>query len=102
MKTGISGSCLGICVATGDNTIFGRIAKLTSDPKTGMTPLQKEILRFVLIISTFITTVVILIIVLWAAWLRKSHPTWIDVPLLIVSCVSAAVACKYSRTSRYA
>lgn len=29
-----------------------------------------------------------------AAWLRKSHPTWIDVPLLIVSCVSCAVACK--------
>ncbi|KAI4690640.1 uncharacterized protein J4E88_002112 [Alternaria novae-zelandiae] len=88
----ISGACLGVCVATGDNTIFGRIAKLTSDPKTGMTPLQKEILRFVLIISLFITCVVILIVVLWAAWLRKSHPTWIDVPLLIVSCVSCAVA----------
>ncbi|KAI4637641.1 hypothetical protein J4E83_000458 [Alternaria metachromatica] len=88
----ISGACLGVCVATGDNTIFGRIAKLTSDPKTGMTPLQKEILRFVLIISLFITCVVVLIVVLWAAWLRKSHPTWIDVPLLIVSCVSCAVA----------
>ncbi|KAH7381738.1 hypothetical protein BKA66DRAFT_419220 [Pyrenochaeta sp. MPI-SDFR-AT-0127] len=88
----ISGSCLGVCVATGDNTIFGRIAKLTSDPKTGMTPLQKEILRFVMIISLFITCVVILIVILWAAWLRKDHPTWIDVPLLIVSCVSAAVA----------
>jgi sodium/potassium-transporting ATPase subunit alpha len=61
-----------------------------------MTPLQKEIFRFVMIISLFITCVVILIVVLWAAWLRKSHPTWIDVPLLIVSCVSAAVACKCS------
>ncbi|KAF2856696.1 Na/K ATPase-like protein alpha 1 subunit [Plenodomus tracheiphilus IPT5] len=88
----ISGSCIGVCVATGDNTIFGRIAKLTSDPKTGMTPLQREIFRFVLIIGLFITCVVILIIILWAAWLRKSHPTWINVPLLIVSCVSAAVA----------
>ncbi|KAH6620011.1 hypothetical protein C7974DRAFT_457820 [Boeremia exigua] len=88
----ISGSCIGVCVATGDSTIFGRIAKLTSDPKTGMTPLQKEILRFVLIISTFITVVVIVIVVLWAAWLRKDYPGWIDVPLLIVSCVSAAVA----------
>jgi hypothetical protein len=65
----ISGSCLGVCVATGDNTVFGRIAKLTSDPKTGMTPLQKEIFRFVLIISTFITVVVIIIVVLWyAGW----------------------------------
>ncbi|KAF1841808.1 calcium ATPase [Cucurbitaria berberidis CBS 394.84] len=88
----ISGSCLGVCVAIGDSTIFGRIAKLTSDPKTGMSPLQKEIFRFVMIISLFITCVVILIVVLWAAWLRKDHPTWIDVPLLIVSCVSAAVA----------
>ncbi|KAL6705838.1 hypothetical protein ACN47E_006298 [Coniothyrium glycines] len=88
----ITGSCLGVCVATGDSTIFGRIAKLTSNPKTDMTPLQKEILRFVLIISLFITCVVILIVVLWAAWLRESHPAWIDVPMLIVSCVSAAVA----------
>lgn len=68
----ISGSCLGVCVATGDNTVFGRIAKLTSDPKTGMTPLQKEILRFVLIISTFITVVVIVIVVLWyVVWLLQ-------------------------------
>jgi uncharacterized membrane protein len=37
-----------------------------------MTPLQKEILRFVLIISLFITCVVILIVVLWyvCAWSR--------------------------------
>ena len=61
----ISGSCIGICVAIGDHTIFGRIAKLTSEPKTGRTPLQNEILRFVLIISVFITCVVILIVVLW-------------------------------------
>lgn len=62
----ISGSCIGVCVATGDNTVFGRIAKLTSEPKTGMTPLQKEILRFVLIISLFIFCVVVLIIILWS------------------------------------
>jgi sodium/potassium-transporting ATPase subunit alpha len=61
----ISGSCLGVCVATGDRTVFGRIAKLTSEPKTGMTPLQKEILSFVLLISLFILVVVVLIIVLW-------------------------------------
>ncbi|KAF5850735.1 hypothetical protein GGP41_010437 [Bipolaris sorokiniana] len=88
----VSGSCVGVCVATGDDTIFGRIAKLTSNPTTGMTPLQKEILHFVLIISAFIFCVVVFIIILWAAWLRKAHPKWINVPQLIVSCVSAAVA----------
>jgi sodium/potassium-transporting ATPase subunit alpha len=64
-----------------------------------MTPLQKEIFRFVMIISIFITCVVILIVVLWAAWLRKAYPTWIDVPLLIVSCVSCAVACRFPLAS---
>ncbi|XP_014557492.1 hypothetical protein COCVIDRAFT_96915 [Bipolaris victoriae FI3] len=88
----VSGSCVGVCVATGDDTIFGRIAKLTSNPTTGMTPLQKEIWHFVLIISAFIFCVVVFIIILWAAWLRKAHPKWINVPQLIVSCVSAAVA----------
>ncbi|KAF2197868.1 calcium ATPase [Delitschia confertaspora ATCC 74209] len=88
----ISGSCVGICVATGDNTIFGRIAKLTSQPKTGTTTLQKEIYRFVLIIASFIVTVVALVVIVWAAWLRKDHKEWINVPLLIVDCVSVAVA----------
>jgi len=61
----ISGSGLGICVATADNTIFGRIAMLTSRPKQGRTPLQTEILRFVLIIVAFIVAVVIFVIILW-------------------------------------
>jgi sodium/potassium-transporting ATPase subunit alpha len=61
----MSGNCTGVCVATGDKTVFGRIAKLTNEPKKGMTPLQKEILRFVLIISLFIFCVVVLIIILW-------------------------------------
>jgi P-type E1-E2 ATPase len=27
-----------------------------------------------------------------AAWLRKAHPEWINVPTLIVNCVSVAIA----------
>jgi sodium/potassium-transporting ATPase subunit alpha len=61
-----------VCVAIGDNTVFGRIAKLTSDPNTAMTPLQKEIFRFVMIISIFIACVVLLIIILWYVTLAAS------------------------------
>ncbi|KAI9832078.1 MAG: hypothetical protein M1826_002406 [Phylliscum demangeonii] len=88
----ISGSALGVCVATGDRTVFGRIAKLTNRPKSGLTTLQKEIYRFVLIIVSFMVAVILLVIVLWAAWLRKSHASWINVPTLIVDLVSVAVA----------
>ncbi|EFE44874.1 hypothetical protein TRV_00354 [Trichophyton verrucosum HKI 0517] len=88
----VSGTATGICIATGDKTVFGRIANLTSKPNHGLTPIQKEILRFVLIIVSFIASVVILVVVVWAAWLRKSHPNWINVPLLIVNCVSVGIA----------
>ncbi|KLJ08255.1 calcium-translocating P-type ATPase, PMCA-type [Blastomyces silverae] len=87
----VSGSATGVCVATGDNTVFGRIAELANKPRHEFTPLQKEILRFVLIIVGIIITVVVLVVVL-AAWLRRDHPDWINVPLLIVSCVSVGIA----------
>ncbi len=88
----ISGSALGICVSTGDKTVFGKIAKLTNTPKTGMTLLQKEILRFIIIICSLMIFFNIVVIVCWAAWLRKDHPDWISVGGLIIDVVTVAVA----------
>ncbi|KAI5284736.1 hypothetical protein KEM54_001110, partial [Ascosphaera aggregata] len=88
----VAGSVVGVCVAIGDSTVFGRIAHLTNKPASGLTPLQKEILRFVLIIIGFIITVVVVVVVLWAAWLRQKHHDWISVAALIVDCVSVGVA----------
>ena len=61
----ISGSGMGIVVDTGDRTVFGRIAKLTNTPNTGTTTLQKEILRFVLIIVSLMVFMNIIVIILW-------------------------------------
>ncbi|XMA20170.1 hypothetical protein WAI453_012961 [Rhynchosporium graminicola] len=88
----ISGSGIGVVVSTGDSTVFGKIAKLTNAPKTGLTPLEREVLNFVIYICCIMFTMIIVVIVVWAAYLRKSHPGWISVPLLIVDCVSVAIA----------
>ncbi|KAF7916308.1 hypothetical protein EAE99_009781 [Botrytis elliptica] len=88
----ISGSGIGIVVATGDTTVFGRIAQLTNTPKTGMTTLEREVFNFVLVIVAFMVTMIVLVIIIWAAYLRKSYPDWINVPTLIVDCVSVAIA----------
>ena len=88
----VSGSGKGMVIATGDNTVFGSIAKLTSKPNSGLTPIQKDILRFVAIITIFILILVILVIILWAVWIRKSYPEWISVATLIIDVVSVAVA----------
>src|SRR5277367_1985562 len=88
----IAGSGIGVCILTGDNSVFGKIAKLSSKRKTGMTTLQKEILRFVLVIIGAIAFVSIVVIIFWAAYLRTNHPGFLTVSGLIVSVVSVSVA----------
>ncbi|KAK1969695.1 Na,H/K antiporter P-type ATPase [Colletotrichum sublineola] len=88
----VSGTCTGLVVATGDNTIFGRIAKLTNEPKKGLTTLEREVLHFVLIICSIMFLMIVVVLIVWGAWLRPKYPNWINVPNLIISCVSVAVA----------
>lgn len=88
----ISGSGMGIVVSTGDATVFGKIAKMTNAPKTGPTPLEREVVNFVIIICSIMISMIIVVIIVWAAYLRKTHPGWINVPTLIVDCVSVAIA----------
>lgn len=88
----IIGTSTGIVVATGDKTVFGRIATLTNEPKTKMTTLEREVLYFVLFICGIMLTMITVVLIIWGAWLRKDHPDFISVSALIVSCVSVAVA----------
>lgn len=62
-----SGSCTGIVVSTGNKTVFGKIAKLTNEPKVGLSTLEKEILSFVWIICSIMLLMIIIVIVLWYA-----------------------------------
>lgn len=52
-------------VATGNRTVFGRIAKLTNEPKAGMTTLEREIFNFVMIICSIMVVMIVLVLVLW-------------------------------------
>ncbi|QPG94227.1 hypothetical protein C2857_005430 [Epichloe festucae Fl1] len=88
----IIGSATGVVVATADRTVFGRIATLTNEPKTQMTTLEREVLYFVVFVCAIMLTMIIAVVVIWAVWLRRDHPNWINVPTLIVNCVSIAVA----------
>lgn len=62
----VSGTCTGVVVATGNRTVFGRIATLTNQPKTGMTTLEREILNFVLIICSIMFIMIVLVLILWS------------------------------------
>jgi magnesium-transporting ATPase (P-type) len=64
----VSGSARGIVVATGDSTVFGQIAKLTGEPKKGLTTIEKEVLRFVLLIVVIMVTWIIILAAVWYAF----------------------------------
>lgn len=55
-----------------------------SKPKTGLTPLENEILRFVIIIAFLAFCTAVFIVILWAAWIRRSYPGFISTPQLLV------------------
>lgn len=61
----LTGTAQGIVVATGDNTVFGSIAKLSSAPKPGFTPIQLEIMRFVFFVVAVVLFLIIVVIVVW-------------------------------------
>ena len=61
----VSGSALAVVVATGDKTVFGQMAKLTNEPKTGMTTLEKEVLYFIILIVSGMLITMVIIIILW-------------------------------------
>jgi magnesium-transporting ATPase (P-type) len=66
----ISGSGMGVVVSTGDATVFGKIAKMTSSPKTGLTTLEREVINFVILICSIMFTMIVLVIIVWYVFLR--------------------------------
>lgn len=61
----MSGTATAIIVATGDSTVFGRIAKLAGEPKTGLTTIETEVLRFVLLIFIIMVTWIVILAAVW-------------------------------------
>ncbi|EPQ30905.1 uncharacterized protein PFL1_01803 [Pseudozyma flocculosa PF-1] len=88
----VNGSALGLVVATGDNTVFGRIAKMTNRPRTGLTTLEREVRLFVYTIAAIAIGVAVVCVIFWAAYLRPRHPDFMSTSALLVNVVSILVA----------
>lgn len=57
-----------------------------------MTTLQREILRFVLIIVSVAISLSLVVIILWAAWLKRDYPDFIPNSVLVIDVVAICVA----------
>ncbi|KAI0041569.1 sodium-potassium ATPase [Auriscalpium vulgare] len=88
----VNGSGVGLVFQIGDNTVFGRIAKMSSASPTQMTTMQREILRFVIIIAGLALLVAVMTVIIWAAWLKPTFPHYITTSSLLIDLVSIMIA----------
>lgn len=82
-----SGCCKGVVIATGDSTVFGRIAKLSATGGPTLTTLERDVFRFVIIIGLIALIAGLTIVIVWVAWLRRSHPDYLSASEMIVDVV---------------
>ncbi|KAK9711850.1 hypothetical protein K7432_007537 [Basidiobolus ranarum] len=92
-----NGEGVGVVIATGDATVMGKIARLSStgSGKNGgeeQSLLQKDIALFVRIIASMAITTGVLIMIIWGAWLRPTYPTFISFSEVLVNTIGVIVA----------
>ncbi|KAG0031325.1 hypothetical protein BGZ82_007028 [Podila clonocystis] len=88
----IQGSAVGMVVLKGNDTLMGRINKLTSGRKEKVSIISQEISRFVRIIVCLTIALALLILVVWAAKIRPSYPDFMPPALLLVTLMGCVVA----------
>jgi sodium/potassium-transporting ATPase subunit alpha len=87
-----NGQGKGIVIETGDKTLMGSIAGLTSKAEEKESTLQVELRRFVFIVATAAVIMAITVVIVWAVWLRVQYPDFMDVSSLLVNTISVMVA----------
>ncbi|KAI9236919.1 MAG: cation-transporting ATPase pma1 [Podila humilis] len=88
----IQGSAVGIVVLKGNDTLMGRINKLTTGRKDKKTIIQREITRFVAIVISLTITLVLFILIVWLAWLRPTYPDFMSTSVLLVTLMGCVIA----------
>merc|ERR1712055_436432 len=83
----VEGTCKGVVVMIGDNTVMGRIAGLASGLETGDTPIAKEIAHFIHIITG--VAVFLGVTFFFIAFILGYH--WLDAVIFLIGIIVANV-----------
>lgn len=83
----VEGTCKGIVISCGDNTVMGRIAGLASGLETGPTPIAKEIEHFIHIITGVAVFLGVTFFVI--AFILGYH--WLDAVIFLIGIIVANV-----------
>ncbi|GAM25690.1 hypothetical protein SAMD00019534_088650 [Acytostelium subglobosum LB1] len=87
-----NGTGTGVVVLTGNNSVMGRINKLTNSRGEKVSIIQKEITRFVMIIVILTVALAAMFAIEWAAFLRIKHPNFMTTVGMLMNVMSCVVA----------
>ncbi len=79
-------------IETGDHTMMGSIAGLTSNTTEERTSLQKELDRFIVLVALLALCMGVICVIVWVAWLRTSYPDYLNVSSMLVNVISVMIA----------
>ncbi|KAG9319520.1 hypothetical protein KVV02_001854 [Mortierella alpina] len=85
------GSCVGLVVLKGEDTLIGRINKLTTGLNAKKNLIQIEFNRLVVITVCLTSIFSFLILIVWGAWIRRSYPTFMPIVTLLVTLLGCVV-----------
>merc|ERR1712198_643900 len=83
----VEGTCIGVVVHIGDNTVMGRIAGLASGLDTGETPIAKEIAHFIHLITGVAVFLGVTFFII--AFILGYH--WLDAVIFLIGIIVANV-----------
>ena len=88
----VQGSCVGVVILKGNDTLMGRINKLTTGRKEKPTIIQQEISRFVRIIVCLTVLLAGMIFIVWISWLHPKFPGFMPTQVMLVTLMGCVVA----------
>ena len=88
----VQGSCTGVVFAIGDKSVMGRIVAMSGKNKFKLTTVQKEIWFFTKIVSTLALGLFALSLIIWAAWLRTTFPSFETASGAIINSIGCLTA----------
>ena len=88
----VQGSCVGVVILKGNETLMGRINKLTTNGKSKPTLIQQEIMRFAKIIILLTVLLISIILIVWLAWLHRIHPDFMSTVTMLTTLMGCVIA----------
>lgn len=87
-----NGNATGVVVLAGARTVMGRINHLTNSAKEEPTLIQQEISRFIKIIIALTISLILIMLIVWVAWLRVDHFAYLNVVGILTNMMGLVVA----------